>query len=212
MMTANYLVNNFGFKRKTKNKQKLLVNDGYGIILKNLDNYTNYFIDINTSEKYCSICDIITKFELEEIKKASKRFHEGLPKQNLRQGDFNNVYKKNNQKEEFFISHNKAKKLLEAQFNRHICNPLMFSSSIPNYNYYIKETKYEFRKNDSKIVTLTLYYNYKHRKGDHDFWMSHKIYNFDKDNFPVNRRVGANIPLDLIIEKFMEPIAPLLLT
>lgn len=203
-MTANYLVTDFGFKRRTKNKEKLLVNDEYGITLKSLDGYSNSFIDINTSEKYYSIGDIITKFALEEIERDSKRFHEGLPERNLRQGDFNAVYKENNQNGEFFISHDKAKKLLEAQFNRHICSSLMCSSSEPNYNYYIKETKYEFRKSDSNIVTLTLYYNYKDRTGHHDFWMTHDIYNFDKDNFPVNRRVSVNVPLDLIIEKFMK--------
>lgn len=203
-MTANYLVTDFGFKRRTKNKEKLLVNDEYEITLKSLDGYTNSFIDINTSEKYYSTGDIITKFALEEIERDSKRFHEGLPERNLRQGNFDAVYKENNQKDEFFMSHEKAKKLLEAQFNRHICSSLMSSSSKPNYNYYIKETKYEFRKSDSNIVTLTLYYNYKDRTGHHDFWMTHDIYNFDKDNFPVNRRVSANVPLDLIIEKFMK--------
>lgn len=203
-MTANYLVTDFGFKRRTKNKEKLLVNDEYEITLKSLDGYSNSFIDINTSEKYYSIGDIITKFTLVKIERDSKRFHEGLPECNLRQGNFDAVYKENNQKDEFFMSHEKAKKLLEAQFNRHICSSLMQSSHGPNYNYYIKETKYEFRKYDSNIETLTLYYNYKDGIGRHDFWMTHDIYNFDKDNFSVNRRVGANIPLDLIIEKFLK--------
>lgn len=203
-MTANYLVTYFGFKRRTKNKEKLLVNDEYGITLIGLDKYTNSFIDINTSEKYHTIGDIITKFALEEIERDSKRFREGLPERNLRQGNFNAVYKENKQNGEFFISHDKAKKLLEAQFNRNICSSLMCSSGEPNYNYYIKETKYEFRKSDSNIVTLTLYYNYKDRTGHHDFWMTHDIYSFDKDNFPINRRVSSNVPLDLIIEKFLK--------
>lgn len=204
MLSANYLVTYFGFKRRTKNKEKLLVNDEYGITLKSLDGYSNSFIDINTSEKYYRIGDIITKFALVGIERDSKRFHEGLPEHNLRQGNFDAVYKENNQKDEFFMSHEKAKKLLEAQFNRHICSSLMESSNGPNYNYYIKETKYEFRKSDSNIVTLTLYYNYKDRIGRHDFWMTHDIYNFDKDNFPINSRVGSNVPLDLIIEKFLK--------
>ena len=204
MMTANFLVTDFGFKRKTKNKEKLLVNDEYGITLKSLDGHSDSFVDINTGEKYYSIGDIIIKFALEEIERDSNRFHEGLPERNLRQGNFDDVYKENKQKDEFFISHDKAKKLLNAQFNRHICGSLMCSSSEPNYNYYIKETKYEFRKSESNIVTLTLYYNYKDRTGHHDFWMTHDIYSFDKDNFPVNRRVSANVPLDLIIEKFLK--------
>ena len=92
-----------------------------------------------------------------------------------------------------------AKKLLEAQFNRHICKTLMCSGNEPNYNYYIKEAKYEFRKTESNNEILTLYYNYKDRNGHHDFWMTHDIYGFDKNNFPVNRRIDANVPLDLII-------------
>ncbi len=204
-MTANYLVTDFGFKKRTKNKEKLLINEEYGITLKNLEGYYNSFIDINTGEKYFNIGDIITKFTLENIERDSKRFHDGLPEQNLKQGDFNAVYKENKQKGEFFISHNKAKKLLEAQFNRHICNSLMSSSSEPNYNYYIKETKYQFRKSDTSFhTTLTLYYNYKDRKGHHDFWMTHDIYDFDKDNFSINSRVNSKIPLDLIIQKFLK--------
>ena len=80
----------------------------------------------------------------------------------------------------------------------------MESSHGPNYNYYIKETYYKFRKSDSNIVTLTLYYNYKDRTGHHDFWMTHDIYNFDNDNFFVNRRLRSYVPLDLIIEKFLK--------
>ncbi len=203
-MTANYLITNFGFKRKTKNRKKLLINDEYGITLKALKGCCNSFVDINTNEQYHTIGDIVTKFSLEEIEKDSKRFHEGLPEYNLRQGNFEAAYKENNQKGEFFMSHDKAKKLLEAQFNRLICRSLMCSSNEPNYNYYIKETKYEFIKSESDIVTLTLYYNYKDRTGHHDFWMTYDIYNFDKDNFPVNRRISSSVPLDLIIDKFLK--------
>jgi hypothetical protein len=204
MMTANYLVTNFGFKRKTKNKEKLLVNDEYGITLKSLDGRSASFIDINTGKEYYDIGDIITKFALEEIERGSKRFNEGLPERNLRQGNFDEAYKENRQKDEFFISHDKAKKLLNAQFNRHISSSLMCSGNEPNYNYYIKEAKYEFRNTESNNEILTLYYNYKDRKGHHYFWMTHDIYAFDKDNFYVNHRVGSKIPLDLIIEKFLK--------
>lgn len=203
-MTVNYLVSDFGFKKTKKNKEKLLVNEEYNIILKTLEGYYNSFIDVNTNEEYHSIGDIISKFELVDIERNSKRFHDGLPERNLRQGNFDEVYSENEQRDEFFISHEKAKKLLEAQFNRHICSALMKSSGEPIYNYYIKETKYEFTQSDSNIVTLTLYYNYKDRTSNHNFWMTHDIFNFDKDNFPVNRRVNASVPLDLIIEKFLK--------
>lgn len=202
MMTANFLVTDYGFKRKTKNKEKLLVNDEYKITLKILDGYFNSFIDVDTCEEYHRIGDIISKFALVDIERDSKRFHDGLPECNLTQGNFNDAYKENNQKDDFFISHDKAKKLLEAQFNRLICNSLMSSSSEPIYNYYIKETKYKFIKSEFNMGTLILYYNYKDRTGHHDFWMTHEIYSFDKDKFPVNRRVNASVPLDLIIEKF----------
>ena len=189
---------------RTKNKEKQLVNDEYRITLKSLDGRSDSFIDINTGKKYYHIGDIITKFALEEIERDSKRFYEGLSERNLRQGNFEETYKENRKEDEFFMPHSKAKKLLEAQFNRHICKTLMCSGNEPNYNYYIKEAKYEFRKTESNNEILTLYYNYKDRNGHHDFWMTHDIYGFDKNNFPVNRRIDANVPLDLIIEKFLK--------
>ena len=195
-MTLNALVRDFGFKRRTKNKEKFIENKKYGIFL------NKSFVDINTNEKYKNIEDIIKKFALIDIKRDSEKFHSGLPEQNLKQGSFSEGYKENKQKGEFFISHEKAKKLLEAQFNRHICGPLMVSSSGSDYSYFIKESNYKFRQSDSKILTLTLCYNYKARRGHHDFWMTHVIYVFDKDNFPINRRAEVSVPLDFIIENF----------
>jgi len=32
----------------------------------------------------------------------------------------------------------------------------------------------------------------------------YEIYNFDKNNFPINRRIDATVPLDLIIDKFLK--------
>lgn len=204
MITANFLVTDFGFKRRTKNKEKFLVNSEYDITLKAIDSST--FIDINTNDEYHSICDVITRFAMIEIEKNSKLFHSGLDEKHLRQGNFSEVYKENKQKGDFFISHEKAKTLLEAQFNRQICNALMHnSSSGDNFDYYIRETKYEFRQeHDSDIVTLKLYYNYKDRKGHHDFWVTHDIYNFNSDKFHINHRVSSSVPIDLIIEKFLK--------
>lgn len=203
MLTTNYLINEYGFKRRSKNKEKLLVNENYKITLKQSDKYSNVFVDINTSDEYHNDGDIVSKFSIIDVENMSKIFHIGLSEQNLKQGNFKESYKENNQNDNFFISKEKAKKLLEAQFNRSICNALMCSSSIPNYNYYIKETKYEFRKSNN-IEILTLCYNYKDRYGKHDFWMTYDIYEFQKDKFPINRRINAFIPVDLLISKFLK--------
>lgn len=202
MITANYLVTNFGFKRKVKDGEKLLFNKLYNITLKQHDVYKNHFVDVNTGEQYINIVDICDKFCLIQIEYDSKKFHGGLPDINLMQGNFNESYIENSQDGEFFMSHEKAKKLLEAQFNRKICNALMISSGNSNYDYQIKKCKYEFRNVGSDICTLTLYYNYSN--GKHCFWVTHDIHNFDGDYFYNNRINGSKILIDLIIQKFLK--------
>jgi len=200
-MTENELVKQFGFKRRMKNKEKFLVNEEYNITLKTGG---FYFKDINTNETYKNSGDIISKFALINIEKDSKKYHNGLIKYNLNQKDFDIIYKENKQNENYFISHNKAKKLLEAQFNRLLCNALMWDSDKPNYEYYIKETYYIFERSESNIITLYLKYHYINNSKLHDFIKYYDIYNFDKNDFPINRRIDATVPLDLIIDKFLK--------
>jgi len=203
-LTENYLVSDFGFKRKTNNKIKFLFNDKYKITLTKVK---SYFYNNDTNEIYKCVGDIIKIIAIKEIELKSEKFRAGLSKINLNQGDFDAVFRDNKQTGDIvFISHDKAKLLLQAKFNELISGPLMVGGSEGIYTYRILEANYVFKSHGSmgtETITLTLQYHYKDSLGQHDFWNTFKIYNFSKDDFTINDRLSVSLPVDYLIDKFI---------
>jgi hypothetical protein len=201
-LTENYLVSSFGFKRRSKNKNKFLINNEYNIIL--VKNNDGSFYNEEEKDTYIYDGEIITLLAIKDIDKKSDKFKQGLPEINLNQGCFEQVYQENKQSNDFaFIPHDKAKLLLNAKFNELISSGLMMGGGKEIFSYCIKECKYDFVKNKtSDFITLKLSYHYKDRQGKHDFWNIFDIYNFDKDKFPINSRTNSYISIDYLIKKF----------
>ena len=166
-----------GFKRRQKNKQKFLVYDE--VTLSKQPDGT--FLDVNTNVIYMYYNDMVDYISILELTKTSEIFKAGLPEINLRQGNFNNVYKDSSDNQTHFISHEMCKKLLEAKFNMLISGPLMLSNSEPNYDYRIIEAKYYFLDKD----ILTLCYHFKDSKGWHDFYHTFKVFKFDYNDYVI---------------------------
>jgi len=91
-ITENYLVTDYRFKRKTKNKVKFFVNSEFGITL--TKDATGGFYNDETKETYYENGDIIKIIRIKSIEQKSKKFRAGLPQINLDQGDFDKVYRK----------------------------------------------------------------------------------------------------------------------
>jgi hypothetical protein len=200
-LTENMLVVDFGFKRRQKNKSKFLHHPDYDITLTKKGNYANVFVDQN-GKTYQSNTDIIKIRAIKEIEIASEKIKAGLPKRNLRQGNFDEVYRESNHPEEWFIDKETAYKLLKANFNWLISRALMTSGQGDNYDYQILSAKCNYRTSgkNNQIQVLTLTYEYKDRRGHHHFWNTTDILS-PINKFPINTRVGVYVPIKFIIKK-----------
>lgn len=205
LITANLLINDYNFKKRSINKVAYLINERYNIKL--IKKEDGSFYDKDDDKYYRNGADIITSLYVKDLDEKSEKFKIGLPQQNLNQGDFDKVYKENKQKGEIvFIPHERAKKILKAQFCYLISDALMSNSRGPNYEYKIIETKYEFRKsgtnssNGGDLISLNLIYHYNSKY--HDFYHNFVILSFDPNRFPINNRVGAYMTVDHLLSKF----------
>ena len=155
------------------------------------------------------------KREIKERQEAEKeyadtvtRFKNGLPKQNLLQGNFDESFDISKLKgltiiSDECISNLKALQLLKAIFNYKISSALMVTSgTIPNYDYIIDQCWYEFEWYNINLYTLTFKFHQKSRKGHHDFYdTSFRIRSLDIEHF-IFKYTWDIVTVDKFIEDF----------
>ncbi len=205
MITKSSLVNEYGFRKRTKNKKQFFENSKISMILEQSEDCSNWFIDNSTDIVYKREIELHTELVSREMKLKSIEFRNGLYPCYLNQGNFENSYIQNKQTDEYFMSHEKAKSLLKSWFNYKISDSLMLSNSLPNFDYKIVKTYYKFESRYSEafkkqLVSLKLYYDIKGY--NHEYTEVQTICDYSSESFVLNNRIGLKVPIDLIIELF----------
>lgn len=179
-----------GFKKKMINKQLYFINDD--IVLKfisydNVINESKLFIN-KPNESFHDIYDVIKLLIYNSFLNLSEKFKNGLPEENLKQGNFKEAFIKPNNYTFEYLDYKKAELLCEAIFNYLISSNLMQTTSnsgtLPNFDYKIIDCTITCNKS-GEVDVLNFNYHYKNTKGSHDFYKTASLLNSIKEIYDL---------------------------